>query len=76
MTRAHPEGPHRPTRLLYQETVSQGEIIKNLNHTDFYIKSARRIALRNCGVINPEVIEEYIARGGYQGPWPMSLHRP
>ena len=33
--------------------------------TDFY-KKQHRIALRNCGVINPEVIEEYIGTGGYQ----------
>jgi len=32
---------------------------------DFY-KKQKRIALRNCGVINPEVIEEYIANDGYR----------
>lgn len=37
----------------------------SLSDTDFY-KSQMRIALRNCGVINPEVIEEYIAVDGYQ----------
>lgn len=51
------------TRLLYQETVVEDEI-KALKDTDFY-KKQHRIALRNCGVINPEVIEEYIATGGY-----------
>ena len=44
------------TRLLYQETVEK-DTIKSLNHTPFYEKQ-RRIALRNCGVINPEVIDE------------------
>jgi NADP-reducing hydrogenase subunit HndC len=53
------------TRLLYQETVSDGEIVKNLAHTNFYQKQ-HRVALRNCGVINPEVIEEYIAVDGYE----------
>jgi NADP-reducing hydrogenase subunit HndC len=53
------------TRLLYQETVSDGDVIKNLNHTKFYEKQ-ERVALRNCGVINPEVIEEYIAVDGYE----------
>lgn len=51
------------TRLLYQETVAE-DTIKSLNHTPFYEKQ-RRIALRNCGVINPEQIDEYIARDGY-----------
>ncbi|MBR6239328.1 MAG: NADH-quinone oxidoreductase subunit NuoF [Clostridia bacterium] len=37
----------------------------SLNDTPFYKKQVR-IALRNCGVINPENIEEYIARGGYE----------
>ena len=53
-------------RLLYQETVSEdSDNIKSLNEVDFY-KKQMRIALRNCGVINPEVIEEYIAVDGYQ----------
>ena len=53
------------TRLLYQETVSPTGGIKALSDTDFY-KKQHRIALRNCGVINPENIEEYIGTGGYQ----------
>ena len=52
------------TRLLYSETVTPAGI-KALADTDFY-KKQHRIALRNCGVINPEVIEEYIGTGGYQ----------
>ncbi|MGN6712811.1 NADH-ubiquinone oxidoreductase-F iron-sulfur binding region domain-containing protein [Anaerocolumna jejuensis] len=51
------------TRLLYTETVTD-DGIKSLNETDFY-KKQHRIALRNCGVINPENIEEYIGTGGY-----------
>lgn len=51
------------TRLLYQETVEK-DTIKSLNQTPFYAKQ-RRIALRNCGVINPEIIDEYIAMDGY-----------
>lgn len=53
------------TRLLYQETVSPTGGIKALSDTDFY-KKQHRIALRNCGVIDPENIEEYIGTGGYQ----------
>jgi len=51
-------------RLLYQETVVDDENIKSLNEINFY-KKQDRIALKNCGVINPESIEEYIAFGGY-----------
>lgn len=51
-------------RLLYKETVD-GDTIKSLNETGFY-KKQKRIALRNCGVINPESIDEYIAYDGYQ----------
>ena len=52
-------------RLLYEETVHEGEDIKSLNEVDFY-KKQLRIALRNCGVINPENIDEYIAFDGYK----------
>ena len=51
-------------RLLYEETVTAQEV-KGLNDTDFY-KKQKRVALRNCGVINPEDINEYIAYDGYQ----------
>ena len=50
--------------LLYNETV-QTESIKSINETNFY-KKQKRVALRNCGVIDPENIEEYIAMDGYQ----------
>ena len=50
--------------LLYDETV-QTESIKSINETNFY-KKQKRVALRNCGVIDPENIEEYIAMDGYQ----------
>ena len=52
------------TRLLYQETVKEDEVIP-LVETGFY-KKQKRVALRNCGVINPENIDEYIAVDGYQ----------
>jgi len=51
-------------RLLYQETL-ENDNVKSLNEVDFY-KKQRRIALRNCGVIDPENIEEYIGTDGYQ----------
>ncbi len=52
-------------RLLYKETVVDDATTKSLNETQFYEKQMR-VALRNCGVINPEVIDEYIALDGYQ----------
>ena len=51
------------TRLLYQETVEEDKI-KSLNKTAFYAKQ-KRVALRNCGVIDPEKIDDYIAQDGY-----------
>ena len=51
-------------RLLYDETTKTEKIIP-LNETDFY-KKQHRVALRNCGVIDPENIEEYIGTGGYE----------
>ncbi len=53
------------TDLLYQETVHEDGSIISLSETKFY-KKQLRVALRNCGVIDPENIEEYIARDGYQ----------
>lgn len=55
------------SRLVYNDT---GDTVReegkpvSLNETGFY-KKQKRIALKNCGVINPEVIDEYIAMDGY-----------
>ena len=52
-------------RLVYNEKdETTGAVTESLNDTTFY-KSQYRLALRNCGVINPENIEEYIAMDGY-----------
>ena len=52
-------------RLVYNpKTEEMPHGVTSLNDTPFY-KSQRRIALRNCGVINPEEIDEYIALDGY-----------
>ncbi len=51
-------------RLLYKDHKTE-EITKALSETNFY-KKQTRVALRNCGVINPENIDEYIAYDGYQ----------
>ncbi|MDL2221800.1 4Fe-4S binding protein [Parabacteroides sp. OttesenSCG-928-N08] len=54
----------RVERLLYQNPETK-EHISDSKHMSFY-KKQYRIALRNCGFINPENIDEYIARDGYQ----------
>lgn len=51
-------------RLLYHESI-ENDRIKSLNNVDFY-KKQERIALKNCGVIDPENIDEYIAFDGYK----------
>ncbi len=51
-------------RLLYKEKAT-GKTVKALSETNFY-KKQTRVVLRNCGVINPENIDEYIAMDGYQ----------
>ncbi len=51
-------------RLLYRDPVTKS-VVHDSKHMDFYKKQIR-IALRNCGFINPESIDEYIARDGYQ----------
>ncbi len=54
----------RVNHLLYRDPVTQ-EYKSDSQHIGFFKKQIR-IALRNCGFINPENIEEYIARDGYQ----------
>ena len=51
--------------LLYKETVHEDGSIISLSETNFY-KKQKRIALRNCGVIDPENIDEYICTECYQ----------
>ncbi len=65
--------------VIVEETLLKGRIVQRLvysepeSHTNvplyenipFYEKQ-QRVTLRNCGIIDPERIEEYIARGGYE----------
>jgi NADP-reducing hydrogenase subunit HndC len=51
-------------RLLYQKPMTK-EVFPSLSEIDFVARQ-KRIVLRNMGIINPESIEEYIAREGYQ----------
>lgn len=50
-------------RLLCKDI--DGRIVNRLDDLNFY-KKQKRIALKNCGVINPECIDEYIAFDGYR----------
>lgn len=59
----HLIGGNPVKEFLYEETVD-GDDIKALDDTAFY-KKQHRVALRNCGVIDPENINEYIGRDGY-----------
>jgi len=51
-------------RLLYEEPTLKKKV--NTQHEMGFYKKQERIALRNCGLINPELIEEYIANRGYE----------
>lgn len=53
----------RVERLLFRDPVTK-EPVTDSKHINFYQKQLR-VVLRNCGVIDPENIEEYIARDGY-----------
>ena len=52
-------------RLVYDDSGIENVKANSLAETGFYRKQ-KRVALRNCGVINPEEIDEYIAMDGYQ----------
>ena len=52
-------------RLLYKDPISEKTVTSH-EEIPFYAKQ-KRLVLRNCGVIDPENIDEYIIRGGYQG---------
>ncbi len=54
------------TSLLYHDKTSAHHAITSLENVDFY-KKQMRVALRNCGAIDPENIDEYIAVDGYKG---------
>lgn len=53
------------TDLTYKSEKTTGGISTSINDVEFY-KKQQRVALRNCGIINPERIEEYIAFDGYR----------
>ena len=54
-------------KYLYKETVMEDGSIKSLHETNFY-KKQHRVALRNCGNIDPENIDEYRLQGPGKSP--------
>ena len=60
---SHIIGKQPVERLLHTEV--DGREVRELENTEF-MKKQHRVALHNCGAINPECIEEYIGRDGYQ----------
>ena len=52
-------------RLMTVQAAVPLDQARNVEESDFF-KKQKRIALRNCGIINPELIDEYIAHDGYQ----------
>lgn len=62
---SHFKGGKVVERLLY-DLPGQGKKAEDMSHIPFFQKQ-ERIALRNCGVIDPEVLGESIAHDGYQG---------
>ncbi|OKZ13643.1 MAG: NADH dehydrogenase [Bacteroides oleiciplenus] len=70
---AHIIGGRKIERLLYIDPKTE-KTVSDSKHMDFYRKQMR-IALRNCGFIDPENIEEYIALDGYMALADSLLHK-
>ena len=64
IVQSHLRDGHPIERLFYRDPVS-GKAIPYHKDIDFYAKQ-QRIVLRNCGRLNPERIEDYLDKGGYQ----------
>lgn len=60
--------PDKVAKIVEQH-LEKGEPVADFSISDFdadFLAKQERIVLRNCGIINPEKIEEYIAAGGYE----------
>ena len=73
IVREHIIGGRKIKRLLYIDPKTE-KTVSDSKHMDFYRKQMR-IALRNCGFIDPENIEEYIALDGYMALADSLLHK-
>lgn len=60
----HIIGGNPVKELVYSETI-KGDKFVSVEDTNFF-KKQKRIALQNCGIIDPEKIDEYIGTGGYE----------
>lgn len=58
-------GGNTVEELIYKETLTD-DVLKSIYETSFY-KKQKKIAHKNCGLVNPNSIEEYIALDGYRG---------
>ncbi len=52
-------------KYMYHEKADGDKLVPKLSGTRFFQKQ-HRVALRNCGLVNPERIEDYVARDGYR----------
>ena len=57
---------NKPVERLFYKDPDSGQPIAHHKNVAFYAKQQRMVVLRNCGHINPEKIEEYIAKDGYK----------
>ena len=73
IVKEHVIGGRRVQRLLYVDP-ENNQPVNDSKHMNFYRKQVR-IALRNCGLIDPENISEYIARDGYTALADCLLHK-
>lgn len=64
LVKTHLVEGNRVHRLLYEDPDSHQKV--NTQHEMSFYKKQKRIALRNCGLLNPELISEYIAHRGYE----------
>jgi len=53
-------------KLVFDEAIAEDHSVKAFEEIKFYAKQTR-VAIGNCGLINPDDIEEYIAKDGYRG---------
>ena len=68
MTRYTKVQPEKVSEIIENHLIN-GKVYGDLAITDqdtSFIDKQMRIVLRNCGIINPEIIDEYIAAGGYE----------
>ncbi|MBP3330705.1 MAG: NADH-quinone oxidoreductase subunit NuoF [Clostridia bacterium] len=66
LTKVKPEDAENIVNAVKNNDFSLVENIRISKEDEEFLLKQTRIALRNCGIINPEKIDEYINRGGYE----------